>query len=219
MPRDTKNLYKSARFPDRPWVDLAGSRMSSDIFTMREIEIKIRVDDMDLFEKNLVAQGCVLSKPIHQHDTVYLRIGETSIWEGVKSGSIVLRIRRDDDGALFTLKQQQTHELDNAEFETRIADPDALHESLLIMGFRPGIEVKKVRRTGTLDGDEICLDTVEELGTFVELERLAIEDVDPRCVTKELYKKLESLGLSRRNEERRGYDTQLYQLHKKQTPR
>lgn len=69
-----------------------------------------------------------------------------------------------------------------------------------------------------MGGDTICLDEVEELGSFVELERLTNEDVDPVKVSEELYQKLESLGLSRDDEEKRGYDTQLYQLHKKGKP-
>lgn len=181
---------------------------------MREIEIKLRVKDRSALEKELTARGCALSLPIHQRDTVYSRGGDTSAWEKMKEGHVVLRIRRDDRGASFTLKQQRSHELDNAEYETRIEDPEALHQSLLILGFAPEIEVKKVRRTGKLDDDEICLDQVEELGNFVELERLTNENVDPVRVAEELYQKLESFGLSRRDEEKRGYDTQLYQLHK-----
>jgi adenylate cyclase class 2 len=184
---------------------------------MHEIEIKLKVDDLGTLENNLASRGCALSDPIHQHDTVYSKAGDTSIWEGMKEGYVVVRIRRDDKGALFTLKQQRTHELDNLEYETRIGDADVFHGALLLLGFVPEVDVKKVRRTGKLDGDEICLDKVEELGSFVELERLTDDNADPVQVAEELYKKLELLGLSRNSEEKRGYDTQLYQLHKKRS--
>ena len=182
---------------------------------MHEIEIKIRIKDPRALVDRLVAQGCALSVPIHQHDTIYPRAGDASPWERLKEGDIIVRIRRDDKGALFTLKQQCTNELDNIEHETRIADPDNLHEALLLIGFVPMVEVKKIRRTGKLGGDEICLDEVEEIGSFMELERLTDGDADAAEVAEELYKKLESLGLSRRDEEKRGYDTQMYQLRKK----
>jgi len=182
---------------------------------MHEIEIKIRTKDPRALVDQLVARGCALSEPVRQEDTIYSRAGDASPWERLQEGDIILRIRRDNKGALFTLKQQCTNELDNIEYETRVEDPDTLHQALLLMGFVPMVEVKKVRRTSKLDGDEICLDEVEELGSFVELERLTNEDVDAAEVAEELYKKLESLGLSRRDEEKRGYDTQMYQLRRK----
>lgn len=110
---------------------------------MREIEIKLRVKDLNALEKNLEAGGCVFSSSIHQHDTVYARAGDTSAWEGMREGHVVLRIRRGGQGVTFTVKQQRSHELDNAEYETRFEDPEALHQSLLILGFAPEVEVKK----------------------------------------------------------------------------
>lgn len=178
---------------------------------MREIEIKLKAHDLDALERQLGDAGCVLSDPIRQHDVVYSRDGDTSIWEHVKEGDIVVRIRRDGRGAIFTLKQQRTNEHDNIECETRVEDGDAMHRALLLMGFVPGVEVVKVRRKGKLDGDEICLDRVEGLGNFVELERMAGDDADPTHIAEELYQRLESLGLSRADEEVRGYDTQMYQ--------
>jgi len=182
---------------------------------MREIEIKLRVRDMKTLEQALAERGCTLSAPIHQHDVIYQRADDTFFWEGTKEGDNVLRIRRDDKGASFTLKQQCTHELDNIECETRVENAEEMHRALLLLGFTPEVEVKKIRRKGMLGKDEICLDEVEELGSFVELERLTDDDADPKEVAEELYRKLESLGLSRKDEEKRGYDTQMYQLRKK----
>ncbi len=158
--------------------------------------------------------GCVLSAPIHQHDVVYAWNGDTSIWEDMKEGYVIVRIRRDNQGAIFTLKQQCTNEHDNVECETRIEDGDAMHRALLILGFNPEVEVKKVRRKGKLGEYEICLDHVEGLGDFVELEKMADDNADPQRIAEELYRTLESAGLSRSDEEKRGYDTQLYQLKK-----
>lgn len=181
---------------------------------MREIEVKLKVKDMPALEQALAAQDCVLSAPIHQHDVVYSKDGDTSIWEGMQEGYIVVRIRRDDRGAIFTLKQQRTNEHDNIECETRIEDADAMHRALLLMGFVPGVEVKKIRRKGKLGEYEICLDHAEGLGDFVELEKMAGDDADPAQVAEALYAKLESLGLSRADEELRGYDTQMFQTRK-----
>jgi len=86
----------------------------------------------------------------------------------------------------------------------------------LILGYRPSIEVKKIRRKGKLKEYEICLDKVENLGTFVELEKLTDDNADPKKVREELFKELESLGLSRKDEETKGYDTQIYEFETKE---
>jgi adenylate cyclase class IV len=57
---------------------------------------------------------------------------------------------------------------------------------------------------------------VERLGAFVELEKLTDDDADPVQVQEELMQVLESLGLSRKDQETRGYDTQIYFLNKNQ---
>ncbi len=87
-----------------------------------------------------------------------------------------------------------------------------MHEILCILGWKPILEVKKIRRKGKLGEYEICLDQVEKLGNFVELEKLADNEADPEQIKEELFKELETLGLSRDDEETKGYDTHMYQL-------
>jgi adenylate cyclase class 2 len=159
--------------------------------------------------------GCKLSEPIRQHDLIYSKAGSTEEWEDSKVGHIVMRMRRQDNDSIFNLKQQRSTELDNLEIETKVADADAIHKILEILGYSPQVEVKKIRRKGKVGEYEICLDEVEGLGSFVELEKLTSEDVDPEQVQEELLKTLESFGLSRIDRETRGYDTQIYHLRKK----
>jgi hypothetical protein len=44
---------------------------------------------------------------------------------------------------------------------------------------------------------------------------MAEDDADAARISEELYQKLESLGLSRADEEKRGYDMQMFQLGQK----
>jgi adenylate cyclase class 2 len=182
---------------------------------MREIEIKLRIKDFKGLEEKLRERGCILSSPIRQEDIIYSKAGSTSEWEVSKEGQIVMRIRRANDHAEFNLKEQRSNEMDNLEYETAVDNPNAIHQILARLGFEPQVEVKKVRRKGKLGEYEICLDAVDELGNFVELEKLTSEDADPNEVREELFKTLEDLGLSRKDEETRGYDTQMYFLSKK----
>ncbi len=184
---------------------------------MREIEIKIKTDDLKAVEEKLAGLGCEISEPIRQEDVIY-SYGESAAeeWEESKEGHIVLRIRREKGKAVFNMKQQRSNELDNIEYETEVKNPEELHQILLVLGYTPQVEVKKTRRKGKFHGYEICLDEVERLGNFVELEKLAEDNADPAEVQEDLFQTLERLSLSRKNQETRGYDTQVFQMeHKK----
>jgi len=182
---------------------------------MREIEIKLKARNLEEVEKTLNQKGCELSKPIQQHDTIYSKGGTGKEFLGGKEGDVIMRIRRMGNKAQFNLKQQCSREMDNIEYETVVEDPEAIHGILVALGFQPSVEVKKVRRKGKLGEYEICLDQVEKLGTFIELEKMAADDADVERVREELFRELESLGLSRTDEETRGYDTQIYHLNLK----
>jgi adenylate cyclase, class 2 len=184
---------------------------------MREIEIKLRVDSLDAVLLKLNEQGCALTKPINQHDRIYSKGGSTKEWEKAEAGHVVMRVRVQDGRGIFNLKQQMTSEDDNIEIETEVRDPEAIHKILGMIGYQPQVEVKKIRQKGKLKNYEICVDTVEKLGNFVELELLTEDDADPDAVREELFKAAENLGLDRKNQETRGYDTQIFQLEHKTT--
>ena len=178
---------------------------------MREIEIKLRVKNLAVLQKRLEEKGCILSDPISQHDVNYSK-GGIEEWKNAKEGDIMLRIRYLKDIAEFNLKQQRSNEMDNLEYETEVGDPKAMHNILLMLGYKPEVEVKKIRRKGKIGEYEICLDEVEKLGSYVELEKLTSDDANPEKVREELFGVLESFGLSRKDEETKGYDTQIYQI-------
>ncbi len=179
---------------------------------MREIEIKLKVNNFEKLEKNLLEKGCFLSDPIIQHDVVYSLNNSTKEFESAGEKDVIIRLRYLKDKTVLTLKKQCSRELDNLEYETEVKEPDQMHKVLFILGWKPIVEVKKIRRKGKLGEYEICLDQVEKLGDFVELEKLAADDVSPEEIREDLFKELETLGISRDNEETRGYDTQIYQL-------
>jgi adenylate cyclase, class 2 len=179
---------------------------------MREIEIKLRVEQLEPILQKLLEIGCALSEPIEQHDLIYSKKGSTEEWENSKSGHIVMRIRRQKDKAVFNLKQQKTSELDNIELESVVSDPKAIDQILNKLGYEPRVEVKKIRQKGKHKDYEICIDKVEKLGSFVELEKMADDNANVDEIREQLFKELEGLGLNRNNEETRGYDTQIFQL-------
>jgi adenylate cyclase class 2 len=180
------------------------------LYDMREIEIKLKVNNSKDIEEKLKERGCILSEPINQHDVIYSQKGSKNEFERAEEGDIIIRIRYLKDTAQLNLKQQRSNEMDNLEYETEIKDSVEMHKILYILGWSPVVEVKKIRRKGKLGKYEICLDQVEKLGNYIELEKLTSDEANPEEVRGELFKELESLGLRREDEETKGYDTQIY---------
>ena len=183
---------------------------------MREIEIKLKVEDLKALEEKLVANGLVLSKDIIQIDTIYSKVGDARHFNEAYEGCISLRIRKEEGSiAKITLKQQKSNEMDNLEYETKIEDPIIMDNILQLMGWKPEVEVEKIRKKGKFGNYEVCLDQVKDLGSFIELEKLTDDNANPDQVRKELFDTLRPFGLSEGDEEAKGYDTQIYNLKNK----
>ena len=80
------------------------------------------------------------------------------------------------------------------------------------LGFVPFSDVSKTRQTGKLNDIEVCIDSVEGLGDFMELERLADENADPAAITDDLWCIMAELGVSRQDEVTDGYDILMKKL-------
>lgn len=181
----------------------------------REIEIKLKAKNLDELENNLIKAGCVFSEPISQYDVIYSQGGDSGVRPNGKAeeGHLAIRIRREGGIVKFTLKQQKSNEMDNLEYETKIDDAEALNKILGALKWKPQLEVKKVRKKGMLGEYEICLDRVEGLGEYLEVEKMTKDDVNPDEVRKELFLAIKPFGLTEEDEETRGYDTLIYQLN------
>lgn len=183
---------------------------------MREIEIKLRASNLDSIEQQFKDKGWVFSDPIFQHDVVYSSVANNEAYDRLeKEGYIAIRIRYQNNKATLTLKKQLSSEMDNLEYESVVENPKNIHEILLALGWKPEVEVKKTRKKAKLGEYELCLDRVEGLGDYLEIEKLTDDDVDPTKVVAELYGILEPFGLSKEDEESKGYDTLMWQLKKK----
>ena len=79
---------------------------------------------------------------------------------------------------------------------------------LVFLGFRPEVKVRKTRRKGNIGGYEICLDEVEGLGAFVELEKITEEEAG--VVQGEMMKFLAGLGVDTSQRVVNGYDTLVW---------
>jgi len=82
-----------------------------------------------------------------------------------------------------------------AEYVTAVADRDEMHRAIVAMGFYPTVRITKVRRTVALDDLSLCLDEVDGLGAFLELERMVPDEVPGEAVQAGLADFVESLGI------------------------
>ena len=182
---------------------------------MREIEIKLKVNDIDSLETKLKEAGCVFEDSITQQDVIYSSSVNAGSFDEAKEGHVAIRIRKEGEKAKLTLKQQKTGEMDNLEYESEIEDIVAIDKILSTLGWKPEVAVVKTRKQGKLGEYQVCLDGVEQLGNYIELEKIADEDSDPEKIRDELLKTLEPFGLTRSDEETKGYDTLIYLKNKK----
>lgn len=182
---------------------------------MREIEIKFRVSDLSSVEERLKEKGCVIDAPLSQHDITYALGNSEKELEAARAGDVVIRIRKIPHESQINLKEQKTDGMmDSLEYETTVADPEVMDQILKKLGWNPVIEVKKERKKGKWGAYEVCLDQVDRLGSFVEIEKLCEDEVDLDSVREEIFKEAETLGIKREDIETRHYDTQMYQLTK-----
>lgn len=174
---------------------------------MREIEIKAKITSVQTIIDALAVQGVSVSAPVTQHDRVYGEAGSDGASENTAAW---LRIRTETkDGAtkhIFTLKRSVTNQMDSIEHETEVADDVELERIIAQLSFEPYSDLTKTRQKAHIGEIEICLDTVEGLGTFIEAEKLTTENADYHAVIRELWAIFESLGVTHDDEVTDGYD-------------
>lgn len=173
---------------------------------VKEIEVKARVRNKKQLLDRLVKLGCKLSKPIAQMDIAYLEPGFK--FEDIGPGVKALRIRKQNGKTLLTLKERQEIEMSSIEHETEVSDPFATEKLVKLLGYMEYVRINKKRIKTEYKELEICIDEVEDLGNFIEVEKMS--DGDSVKTQEELFKFLERLGIKRSDRETRGYDTLVY---------
>lgn len=171
-----------------------------------EIEIKARLTDHAGLIKKLSALGCVFTEPTVQDDTVFaLRAGTVDEY---LSNTVFLRIREQGDEVRLTAKAPRStsrEELVKHEYELVVNSAAEARALLQLMGYIPVVRTVKTRRKAHFNEYEICLDEVEGLGTFIELERIA-EVTKADHIQREMMEFLISLGISPEQRVTKGYD-------------
>jgi adenylate cyclase, class 2 len=173
---------------------------------MKEIEVKVRVDDFSDVTTKLEKLGCKFSESRIQNDRIFLH--ESIPFNEIRSGVNVLRIRKSNGKVKLTLKQPQANNLDRIEREVIVSDAKQIEDILDLMGYKEVVKVNKKRRSCKYNDYEVCLDEVDELGKFIEVERMS--EGDGEKIQEELMAFLEGLGIDRNDREFQAYDIQVW---------
>jgi len=81
------------------------------------------------------------------------------------------------------------------EFETAVSDRDALESILSGLGFEPAATVRKDRERYAIEEFTVTLDTVEDVGEFVEVETEVATEAEVEAAREGATRLLERLGL------------------------
>lgn len=175
---------------------------------MREIELKFRIENLDKLVQKLIDLECEISDYKIQNDTIY--VANLDNTESIE-GSIFLRVRKVNDQVELTLKKQSANISESQEIEFRVSNYDKANDFLKVLGYKEWVRVNKKRRTTKIDDINICLDEVERLGSFVELEYLVSDD-DSNNYEDKLLDLAKKIDINPSNLVNSHYDTMIARL-------
>jgi adenylate cyclase class 2 len=139
---------------------------------MIEIEIKARAD-LDALRKKLRQEGAALERAVEQTD-IYYNAPDRDFAKTDEA----LRLRNEGGQIFLTYKGKKLDAKSKTrkEVEVEVADLNKMEDILHSLGYKTTLRVHKAREIYNLDGAVVCLDRVDGLGDFVELETLAADE-------------------------------------------
>jgi adenylate cyclase class 2 len=158
---------------------------------MFEVEIKTHAN-VEPIEAELKRRGAVFEKAVTQADVYY-----NAPHRDFAVTDEAVRLRRQDDRAFLTYKGRKLDAKSKTrkEVEVEVSDFAKMQDILLSLGFQKTLNVAKERRIYHYKGAEVCLDRVEGLGEFVELEMQADSPEDIARKRDELIALMQELGI------------------------
>lgn len=180
---------------------------------MNEVELKYKINNFDEIIKLLEQRGCVFSEEIIQSDTVYMN-NDCSDLMDIKTDTVTVRIRTlNNRKTTLTLKQRGEEKFYCKEIEFEVENSAKVHEFLEHLNLKKVIEFTKTRITTKYNNFNICLDRINELGDFIEIE-IVSDNNNIALIKKEILEFANEINLNEENIETRYYP-QLVLLKKR----
>jgi len=176
-----------------------------------EIEITVNIENskslIDFLEKN-----AEFKREKHQVDEYFSPVHRD--FTEVRPVREWLRLRNED--GKYSINYKNWHYDDDPErssycdeYETKVEDLDKIKKILEVLDLKPLVKVDKLRKTWVYNDYEVDVDSVKELGDFVEIEYIGKEKVDPKKSTDEMVNFLKKLGCGKIKRDYVGYPFRL----------
>lgn len=166
-----------------------------------EIEIRARINDLLILQKQLNnLPGVRIEKQAEREVDTYLKHSKDS------DELLIFRIRRKENGSLFTLKTKSTTTKDVAwkDIDLPLEDPNRMEDILMNSGYEYVVLIDKVRDSFQYNGYEINIDNIRDLGYFIEIEAQSAEiNINEKIL--DMKKILNHLGIADEDIIERGY--------------
>jgi len=174
---------------------------------MFEVEVKTYLSNINHIIDILKNKGCVFETPIIQKDDVFVHNSIQSA--DIPNGSNILRIRTENDMHLLTLKQIQ-NSFESIELETKVDNPNIVSEMLTLLEYKRFVTINKKRTISKYNNFLLCIDEVEYLGNFIEVELLVEKEEEKAAALEQIYNFLDELDISQNDICYERYHTMLY---------
>jgi adenylate cyclase, class 2 len=143
---------------------------------MLEVELKVRVHSLDPVREQLKRKHAQFSGRVHEHDIYY-----NAPHRDFATTDEAVRVRYTDDHAVVTYKGPKIKKFGlkaREELNFAVESGTAFETMLVRLGFTRTTDVNKWRENYRLGTASISLDTVDELGTFAEIEVIAENETE-----------------------------------------
>ena len=170
---------------------------------MLEIEIKAKIDNHHSVLEKLNEIGAVYSHSEQQYDIYF-----NAPHKDFKASDEALRIREVPiDDKLKRILTYKGPKLDSEtktrkEVEVEFDNTENMIDILVNIGFEASAVVKKSRRIFKYGDYEICLDKLEKLGYYLEIEYVSDEDEDVDRIKEYIFNLFEKLDIDSEFERR-----------------
>jgi len=135
---------------------------------MVEIEVKIKVDDLNAIKEKILRIGAKIEKDRFWEENTLFDFPSQDLYKKKQA----LRLRKIDKKSYLTFKgppQKSRKFKVREEFETEVKKEKQLRKILKALGFVPSFHYQKYRTTYRKKHLRICLDETS-IGHFIELE-------------------------------------------------
>ncbi|MDY6788621.1 MAG: class IV adenylate cyclase [Candidatus Nanohaloarchaea archaeon] len=140
-------------------------------------EIRAEIENPDSVAEKLIEEAKVQELDVVEQEDTYF--GSIELYEKLDR-SFLVRIREEDSRTIINYKSEVEEDIWD-EHETVIDSPEETKKTFRGMGLEHVLDVKKKRRSFKKDGMRIHIDSIKNLGHFIEvkldLEKNEKEDV------------------------------------------